>query len=105
MFDTRQVDEFARRLAAASDTSMTEAEWKRETAQDIADEMNPPVRTGDLKSSINPTDDGVTMADYWRYVEYGTVHMAPQPFVRPAVARQTRPALDDLAGRVLRDLT
>ena len=50
-----------------------------------------PVDTGTLKNSIQATQIAknhwrVTVgADYGVYVEYGTVHMAAQPYLRPAV--------------------
>lgn len=55
------------------------------------------VRTGLLKSSIRarrvgPAHWEVTVGvAYGIYVEYGTVHMAAQPFLRPAIA-VVRPA-------------
>lgn len=51
-----------------------------------------PVDTGTLKNSIQAVRDGtaswrvVVGVDYGIYVEYGTVHMAAQPYLTPAVA-------------------
>ena len=49
-----------------------------------------PVDTGRLRASITVkrTPDGVTVGtnvEYAPYVEYGTRHMAAQPYLRPAV--------------------
>lgn len=54
-----------------------------------------PVDTGTLKNSIQATRIGdahwrVTVgADYGLYVEWGTVHMAAQPFFQPAIQAVT----------------
>lgn len=54
-----------------------------------------PVDTGRLRSSIGHTEgvdvrgpfvDVGTNVEYAPFVEYGTMHMAPQPFLRPALA-------------------
>ena len=53
-----------------------------------------PVRTGRLRASIEPGDvegDSVKVwarAPYAGYVEQGTRHMAPQPYLRPALYRR-----------------
>jgi HK97 gp10 family phage protein len=71
-----------------------------------------PVRTGDLKNSIGVVYDtsnylwfeaGPT-APYGGYVEYGTVHMAPHPYMGPAFERAVFEAigvLEDVIGRIL----
>jgi len=51
---------------------------------------NAPVRSGYLKGSIDKrvlTDQGTvfTPVHYAPHVEYGTIHMAAQPFLRPAL--------------------
>ena len=53
-----------------------------------------PVDTGNLKSSIQTTQEGPLTAlvgprdvDYAVYVEYGTSRMAAQPYMRPAAER------------------
>lgn len=54
-----------------------------------------PVDTGTLKNSIQATRVGdahwrvVVGADYGMYVEWGTVHMAAQPFFQPAIQAVT----------------
>ena len=53
-----------------------------------------PVDTGNLKSSIQTTQEGPVSAsvgprsvDYAGYVEYGTYKMGAQPYMRPAAER------------------
>ena len=48
-----------------------------------------PVDTGRLRNSITHTSDGEaayigTNVEYGRYVETGTIHMSPRPFLAPA---------------------
>jgi len=105
MFDFSQVTLFAQRLLAAADTTKVEVEWKRDTAKSLAESIHPPQHTGALASSVRASAEGVEMLDYWRYPEYGTVNMAAQPFVRPAIARQTPPSLKQLGDQVIEDLT
>ena len=105
MLDFSQVTSFEHRLRAAADTTKVEAEWKRDTAKTLADSIHPPEHTGALAASVRASDEGVEMLDYWQYPEYGTVNMAAQPFVRPAIARQTPASLQDLAKKTIEDLT
>lgn len=63
------------------------------TAMDLEAAMKAraPVDTGFLRASIQASRKGkahwevVVGAEYGLYVEYGTAHTAPQPFVNPAV--------------------
>lgn len=63
-----------------------------------------PVDTGALRDSlfVAPTDDGEVIGsdlDYALFVELGTVHMAAQPYLTPAMqfaAEQFRLAFQDL---------
>lgn len=54
-----------------------------------------PVDTGTLKNAIQATRIGpahwrvVVGVDYGMYVEWGTVHMAAQPFFQPAIQAVT----------------
>lgn len=54
-----------------------------------------PVDTGTLKNSIQASKIGdahwrvVVGVDYGMYVEWGTVHMAAQPFFQPAIQAVT----------------
>jgi HK97 gp10 family phage protein len=105
MLDFSQVLDFQRRLHSAADTSKVEKEWKQDTARDLAKSINPPRHTGALAASVRATDDGVSMLDYWQYPEYGTVNMAPRPFVRPAVNRQLPKAAAEAGRRAVDDLT
>lgn len=65
-----------------------------------------PVDTGTLKNSIQATRIGeahwrvVVGVEYGMYVEWGTVHMAAQPFFQPAIQAVTPAFL-----RALRTLT
>lgn len=104
MLDFSQVENFERRLRTHFDP--VEDEWKTGQARELAATMRPPVRSGRLLASISPRNDGVAIgADYWKFVEYGTVHMGPQPFVRPAVRARTQPAVRDAGDQIIRRLT
>jgi HK97 gp10 family phage protein len=95
---------FAARLASEP----PEKEWQAEWSKKMADEMrrNAPTRTGALRASIQPTDDGVEVGvRYGAYVEYGTSRTAPQPFAGPSVARLAEPATRDAGQKVVRSLT
>ena len=66
----------------------------RKTTYDIERDAKvfAPVDTGNLRSGIHATVDGLEgevapSADYARYVELGTSRMAPQPYMRPAADR------------------
>jgi HK97 gp10 family phage protein len=76
----------------------------RTAAQDTIDDMiatakrRAPVRTGHLRRNITGALEsdsspfrgwvGVdeSVVPYWKYPEYGTVHMAARPYLRPTVA-------------------
>lgn len=106
MLDFSDVTNFERRLNNAGRTEDLESDWKRDTGRTLAARMSAtaPRRTGRLAASIHPTDDGVAAVDYYRFVEYGTVHMAPQPFIRPALRKTTPDAVDDLGQKSIREL-
>lgn len=64
-----------------------------------------PVDTGALQASIqwrmvNTTDGELTAGggdvNYEGFVEFGTRHMAAQPYLRPAVERERGPFMDDM---------
>lgn len=63
----------------------------RESAHEIASvaEQLAPKRTGALAESIHVEEtDAIRVVvgkSYGKYPEYGTVHQAPQPYLRPAV--------------------
>lgn len=78
------------------------------TAADVeaGAKMRAPVDTGYLKSSINahpvePVHAEVTVgAEYGRYVELGTRHMAAQPYFTPAI-EVARPGFEAAARRIV----
>lgn len=66
----------------------------RAIAEAVAEEARrlAPVRTGELRDGIHAAEapdgaDVVSEAPHSVFVEYGTMHMSPQPFLRPAVYR------------------
>jgi HK97 gp10 family phage protein len=93
----------------------------RAVSHDYADKMVKeakrlvPVDTGTLRQSIRVTPDteagrariaaaGIEAeAPYAGFVEFGTARMRPQPYIRPAVRKYTKPYLNELAD-VGRDL-
>ena len=90
---------FARKLAAA-DVAIQAA--KSHIATDVAEgaRAQAPVDTGALRDSIAAGPDNVTVGvEYAGFVEYGTVNMPPEPFLRPAADTvDTTPALDEAAA-------
>lgn len=106
--DASQVVAFANRLNVAAQIVEREAEsFQQEWGGKWADEMAAvvPVATGKLRDSIQQVEPGgITFGDafYWRFLEYGTSKMAPQPFVRPAMKRIRTPAKDDAGERAVR---
>jgi hypothetical protein len=62
-----------------------------------------PVLSGETKDSIVVTDEGVEAGGAALYLEFGTVNMPAEPFLRPAadVAETFEPALVALASRIL----
>lgn len=64
-----------------------------------------PVDTGYLKSSIEASSvtsgkeaDILVGAPYGAYVEYGTVHMAAQPFLTPAIREEEAEFFNSVGG-------
>lgn len=60
-------------------------------AEDVAEEIaqdaqrDAPKDTGQMAASVQAEGADVTVGtDHWQFVEYGTRHMPPQPFMRPA---------------------
>lgn len=106
--DASQVDNFARRLALASQLIEEEGDdFADEWGQKWVDEMVGivAVDTGTLRDAIDQVEPGgITMgrAFYWRFLERGTSKMSPQPFVRPAMQRIRKPAREDAGNRVVR---
>lgn len=105
--DVSQVENFAKRLALASQLIEEEGddfadEWGEKWVEEMVSVV--PVRTGALRNSIRQVEPGgITMGvPYWRFLEHGTSKMSPQPFVRPAMQRIRKPAKDDAGRRVVR---
>ena len=68
-----------------------------------------PIRTGHLRASIKPrrvsSDEYIITAGaaYAGFVEYGTVHMRPRPYMRPAtdaVIPSVEKALLEVGGKI-----
>lgn len=101
MIDTSQVDRFAKRLESKSHTIDTEAElWAERWGGEAADEMaqQAPKDTGKGARSIRQVEPGgiAIGEDYmYKYVDRGTVHMPPQPFISPAVNKVRPRAVRD----------
>lgn len=104
--DASQVEAFQRRLQVAARTIEQEADrFEEKWGDELVDEMRAtvPRATGTLQASIEQVEPGgITMAHYWRFLEYGTAHMAPRPFVRPAMQRIRKPAAEDAGDRAVR---
>lgn len=71
------------------------ADQSKDTAQDIVDDAKRrvPVDTGELRDSIGKRREGIgwlveATAEYAGFVEYGTRHMAAQPYLTPAAEGQ-----------------
>lgn len=77
-----------------------------------------PVDTGTLKASIESSRTvngltgsvGVSSRDvgYWRFVEFGTRHMAARPFFRPAAEGESNAFIQrmrDIGPKIERDLS
>lgn len=82
------------KLAVAKAGFMVEADAK----------INAPVDTGTLQGSIAAEVDGLAAevtatTDYADYVEYGTSRMRPQPYMNPALDKNT-PVLEKALGAV-----
>lgn len=94
---------FARK-AAAADVALDVA--KAHISQDVAEgaRAGAPVDTGALRDSIQANPDSVTVGvEYAGFVEYGTVNMPPEPFLRPAADTvDTTPALDEAAAIIMK---
>ena len=105
MLDFSELDAYAAHLAAASD--LDENEWVDEWGGRTATAMQAyaPVRTGELRGSIRHSRGQVTVGvDYWEYVDRGTAHMAPRPFVEPAVHDIEPEAVKDVERRAIEGL-
>jgi HK97 gp10 family phage protein len=59
--------------------------------------------SGELKGKGSSNPGGDTY--YWRFLEFGTQHMAARPFMRPAMTQTTGPAIDEFATQFEKALT
>ena len=109
--DASQVERFADRLALASrlieeEGEQFESEWGKkletEMRSDVPSGPGDPVHLRDEIEQVEP--GGITMgqAYWWRFLEYGTSKMAPQPSIRPAIKRIKTPARKDASARAIR---
>lgn len=106
--DISDLVRFENRLKTAAANVEREAEsFQQEWGGKWADDMKAtvPVASGHLRDSINQVEPGgITFGDasYWRFLEYGTSKMSPQPFVRPTMKRIRTPARKDAGERAIR---
>lgn len=109
--DWGEIEEYARRLELASQLIEEEGEdFEEEWGGRWADEMKEavPYGPGDpvhLRDQIEQVEPGgITFGDayWWRFLEYGTVKMAPQPFIGPTMKRIRTPAKKDAGERAMR---
>lgn len=89
-------DEVNRGIARAMDrAARSSAELLADTAQQIV-----PVDTGALRRSIRvrrvaPRQYDVGAGEFYAgFVEFGTIKMAAQPYLRPAIAQRSRSTFD-----------
>ncbi len=110
-FDFSDVIAFQQKLAITAQLADKMAEdWQDEHGEKWATEMRSsvPVDPGDpvhLRDEIDQVEPGgisMGQAFWWRFLEYGTVHMAPQPFIKPAMKRIRTPARKDAVNRAMR---
>jgi HK97 gp10 family phage protein len=104
--NTVQVDNFARRLAAASQgIEAVEEVWQDQWGPEVASQMRnrAPRDTGALAASITYDGNGTVRVgvDYGHFVEYGTARMAPQPYMKPSVDKVRPEATRDAGHRAV----
>lgn len=104
--DASQVDAFARRLNSAAHKIDEEADqFEQHWGGEWVDEMRATVRvdTGTLRDSIQQDEPGeISMEGYAGFLERGTAHMSPKPFIRPAMKRIQKPAREDAGTRAVK---
>ena len=108
--DFADIADFQNKLQLTSDLADEMAEdFQQDWGQEWADQIisNTPTGPGipvHLKDQIRQVEPGgITMgsAFWWRFLEYGTVNMAPQPFINPAMKRIRTPARKDAGQRAI----
>lgn len=96
-------------LAAALVEDLAE-DWETQWGQEWVDQMLTRVPTGPgvdgihLKNEIRQeVPGGISMgvAYWWWFLEHGTVKMAPQPFVNPAMKKMRTPARKDAGNKAI----
>lgn len=98
MFDASEVYGFASHLASVTVTDEWEQTWGARMVDELRDAS--PDDTGFLDSQTEQVAPGeITFgdADYWRYLNYGTVYMAPRDFIGEAEHRIRGAAARDAA--------
>ena len=108
--DVGDLLDFEAKLALAARTVDEMAEdWEQDWGQEWVDGIKARVPTGPgvpvhLKDEIEQVEPGgITMgrAFWWWFLEHGTVNMAPQPIVNPAMKKIRTPARKDASGRAI----
>ena len=104
--DASQVDAFARRLETASrrieeEADQFEEKWGEEWAEEMRAGVS--VDTGRGRDSIQQGEPGeISMEGYLRFLDRGTAHMPPEPFIRPALKRIQPRATKDAGDRAVK---
>lgn len=103
-FDSRVQKRIARSATAAGARVIAKEARQRVPVDSGTVKKN--IRTANLKPKqpgIQETAVGVRVngktkdsAYYWRYIEMGTIHMAPKPFLRPAFEAKKLEAADKI---------
>ena len=93
---------------ARLNTPILEDPWRKEWSEKVAKEWRDRVAvdTGEYRDSIQVTAEGAASdVAHSVFNEYGTVHMAPQPALVPAINTLIKPAAKDLGDQAIRQLT
>ena len=85
---TLNIDQLKEKLKAAGERALNSVAYKiSDKSKDLV-----PVKTGALRRSIHFENVGdkkeLKMLPYGLYVELGTVHTGPHPFIHPAVSEE-----------------
>lgn len=95
---------------AAREIDVRSADWEDKWGEAWADGMRAEiaVETGRTRAAIVADGGEITFgdrADIVNFLEHGTVHMAPRPFIRPALRRIQAAAMRDAGDQAIRPLT
>lgn len=111
MFDASEVFAYAAHLvSAAEQTDDVARDWQSEHGGKWAKSMSQivprgpgdPVHLADEIHQVEPGGITFGRADHWVFVQYGTVHMAPQDFIGRARRRIQPEAVKDAEKKALR---